>query len=105
MVVMEAPSLRRPLPLVWPPLACLPSRGTPSECLQDVYEEGTRTAALEKLKKMVPDQMTEEADEKSRPLKDPSSTQDRQTQFETYFIIFKLFYILYHKLLYCYECN
>ena len=52
-----------------------------------------------KLKKMVPDQMTEEADKKSRPLKDSSSMQDRWTQFEMYFIIFKLFYILYRKLL------
>ena len=56
---------------------------------------------LEKLKKTVPDQMTEEADKKSQPLKDPSSMQDRWTQFETYFIIFKLFYILYRRLLYC----
>ena len=48
-------------------------------------------AALEKLKKVVPHQMTEEADKKSRPLRDPSSMRDRRTQFEMYFIIFKSF--------------
>ena len=41
---------------------------------------------LEKLKKMVPGQMTEEADEKSQLLENPSSMQYRRTNFEMYFI-------------------
>ena len=95
MAMIGVPPFRRPPPISLA-TSGLPLGGTPSECLQDVYEEGTRTAALEKLKRTVPDQMTEEADEKSRPLKDPSSMQDWQTQFEMYFLILNyfIFYII-----------